>query len=79
MINIKILTKQEYEKNPKSPSEIVFYKTEKDICEIISLHLAINLKENQKIIENFLSLPKEVEVYEIENHEKTLYIIKAIS
>lgn len=77
MISIKTLTKQEYEKNHKSPSEMVFYKTEKDICEIISLHLAKNLKENLEIIEKFLSLSKESEFYETENNGKILYIIKA--
>lgn len=77
MISIKALTKQEYEKNHKTPSKIVFYKTEKDICEIISLHLAKNLKEGIEITEKFLFLEREADAYETENNGKILYIIKS--
>jgi hypothetical protein len=76
MINIKTLTKQDYDKNHKSPSEIVFYKNEKDLCHIIGLHLAKNLKESLSVAQKFISLSKEAEVYETENDGKFLYIIK---
>lgn len=75
MISIKILTKQEYEKNSTSPSEIVFYKTEKDICKIISLHLAKTVKENITVLQKFIHLLNE-EIYKIESAEKTLYIMR---
>ena len=77
MISIKTLTKQEYEKNHKSPSKMVFYRTERDICKIISLHLAKNLKENLEITEKFLSLSNKSEVYETDFDGKNLYIIKS--
>ena len=76
MTTIKIITRKNYEKNSKSPSEIVFYKSEKELIEIIALHLAKNLKETIEIIEKFLSLPDNVEVYEAETNEKVLYIMK---
>lgn len=76
MINIKTLTKQDYDKNHKSPSEIVFYKNEEDLCHIIGLHLAKKLKDSLALTKKFLSLSKEAEVYETENDGKTLYIIK---
>jgi len=76
MTTIKILTRQNYEKNLKSPSEIVFYKDETDLVEIIALHLAKNLKENIEITEKFLSLPNNVDIYEVEKDENTLYIMR---
>ena len=76
MTTIKIITKQNYEKNSKSPSEIVFYKSEKDLVKIVSLHLAKTLKENIEITKKFLSLPDNVEVYEVETNKKVLYIMK---
>ena len=76
MTTIKTLTRQNYEKNPKSPSEIIFYKDETDLVEIIALHLAKNLKENIEITEKFLSLPNNVDIYEVEKDENTLYIMR---
>lgn len=75
MTSIKILTKQEYEKNGKTPSEIVFYETEKDICRIVSLHLSKNIKENMAILQKFIHLQNE-DVYEVVTEERVLYILK---
>lgn len=76
MIHIKNLTIQEYEKNKKSPSEIVFYNSEKDLINIIGLHISDNFKESIEVTEKFLSLPSEAEVYEIKKNIKILYVIK---
>lgn len=75
MITIKILTKQDYEKNSKSPSEFIFYSSEKELCKIISTYLTETIEENLKVLEKFLHLPK-AEVYETEFKEKVLYIIE---
>ena len=75
MTAIKVLTKQEYEKNHKTPSEVVFYQTEKDICEIISLHLSNNIEENITILQKFINLQNE-DIYEVTTKEGVLYIIK---
>jgi hypothetical protein len=75
MISIKTLTKQEYEKDSKSPSEIVFYRLEKDLCEIISSHLAKNIKENIEILQKLLYL-RNAEVYEMKDEKRLLYIVK---
>jgi hypothetical protein len=77
VINIKTLTRQEYQKSNETPGEVVFYKDEIDICRIISLHLAKNLKESIEVAYKFLSLEPEAEVYKTENNGKILYIIKA--
>jgi hypothetical protein len=77
MTTIKTLTRQNYEKNPKSPSEIIFYKDETDLVEIIALHLAKSFKDSIEITEKFLSLPNNVDIYEVETDKKILYIIKS--
>ncbi len=77
MTTIKIFTRQNYEKNLKSPSEIVFYKDETDLVKIISLHLAKSFKDSIEITKNFLSLPDNVDIYEVETDKNVLYIIKS--
>ena len=53
---MKQLSRQEYEKNSKTPSNIVFYTTDKDLCEIASRHLSENIKENIEVLEKLLHL-----------------------
>ena len=72
---MKQISKQEYEKNKKSPSNIVFYATEKDLCEIVSLHLVKNIKENIDVLEK-LSYFKNVDIIETKNVNEIFYIIK---
>lgn len=75
MISIKAFNKQEYEKIAKSPSEIIFYETEKDILKIISKYLAKNIEENIEVLQKFLPLPKG-ECYEIEYEKGLFFILK---
>ena len=76
MIKIKTLTKQEYEKNHKSPSEMVFLYEEKKLHQIIGLHLAETLRENIEICKKFLALPNKSDVYETEKDGRILYIVR---
>ena len=75
MISIKAFNEQEYEKIAKSPSEIIFYETEKNILEIVSKYLAKSIEENIAVLQKFLPLPKG-ECYEIEYEKGTFYILK---
>lgn len=75
MTSIKTLTKQEYDNISKSPSKLVFFTTEKDICKIICFHLAETLKENIEVLKQFQPF-KDVEVYEVENEKGILYMLK---
>ncbi|ELY2018139.1 hypothetical protein SL053_002052 [Flavobacterium psychrophilum] len=72
---MKQLSRQEYEKNSKAPSNIVFYTTEKDLCEIASRHLSENIKENIEILEKLLHL-KGAEIIETEYGNSIFYIEK---
>jgi phage terminase large subunit GpA-like protein len=72
---MKALTKQEYEINHKSPSQLVFYETEKDLCHIASLHLAEYIKDNITVLEKLLHL-KDSDVIETENKDGVFYIVK---
>jgi hypothetical protein len=75
-MDIRALSKQEYEKDSKSPCEIIFYETEKDILRIVSTYFAENIEENVEALQKFLLLPSMSEVYRTQNVEKVLYIIK---
>jgi hypothetical protein len=75
MISIKTLTKQEYENISKSPSKIVFFETEKDICQIICFHLAETIEENIEVLKQFQTF-KDGKVYEVENEKGILYLLK---
>lgn len=75
MIQIKEMTEQEYENSVKIPnSELCFYSNEKDIIEIVSIHLAEKIEETIEILKLFQPFNKP-EVYEITQNEKTLYLI----
>jgi hypothetical protein len=77
LTTIKILTQQEYENNNKSPSGLVFFTTEKDICEIVSNHLSENIKENIETLKMFSKLTIEkTEVFEVCRNKKVLYLHK---
>ncbi|MCJ1805440.1 hypothetical protein MRP92_00730 [Flavobacterium covae] len=76
MVTIKTLTKQKYKNNSKSPSKVVFFQTEKDICKIVCLHLTETVEENIEVLKQFQYL-KTAEVYEVENEKGILYLLKS--
>lgn len=76
MMTIKMLTLQEYENSSKSPSQICFYKNEKNICEIIANHLSETIEQNIRTLQKFQQF-KNAEVYEIESKKGLLYLIPA--
>ena len=72
---MKQLSRQEYEKNSKTPSNIVFYTTDKDLCEIASRHLSENIKENIEVLEKLLHL-NDAEIIETKYKNSVFYIEK---
>jgi hypothetical protein len=77
LTTIKILTEQDYNKNTNPASGLVFFTTEKDICEIVSNHLSENIKENIETLKMFSKLSVDkTEVYEVCRNKKVLYLHK---
>lgn len=74
---VRTMSQQEYEKNHISPSGLVFFKNEKELCEILSMHCAQNILENIHILDKVSNIKiEDVEVLEITNSKLTLYVIK---
>lgn len=79
-MTVRTITKQEYENSHISPSGLVFFENEKDLCEIVSMHCAENIKQNILILEKLLKINMEnAEFIEITNNQSTLYIKKPIA
>lgn len=76
MITIKQLTKQEYDNIGEIPNRYIsFFENEVDICKIISLQFAKNIKQNIDILKMFLH-HKDAEVIEVKTDQKVLYLVK---
>lgn len=75
MTEIKIYTDQDYEKYMISPSEVCFVANEKDLKDIVNIHLSKTIDENIEVLRQLKEIDLEkTTLIETKKDGKLLYL-----